>query len=210
MQKPFTRLHKRIASTFDILIAIYFTAVRSYIDLMNKHDEVTHWLEKYPGYKLGYKIIAHDKHRPVIVLVHGLASNHTRWPEFIANTTLLDRFNCLRVDLMGHGLSLQRQRVRSAILCRRKAGKDSRPTKRIIWRSIAPAASSSEALTRRGGKMQCAERSREEAVSGHHDGRVRVSSRRGLVLALDQWPGSGQPVVRYSRSDKLFFIPHPL
>lgn len=82
-----------------------------YIFVMNVHDENTHWLEKCPGYKLGYKIIAHDKHLPVIVLVHGLASNHTRWSEFITNTTLLDHFNIIRVDIMGHGLSLQRRRV---------------------------------------------------------------------------------------------------
>lgn len=78
---------------------------------MSNHEEVTRWLEKQPGYKLGYKVIAHDRNLPVIVLVHGLASNHTRWSEFVANTTLPDRFNCLRVDLMGHGLSLQRRRV---------------------------------------------------------------------------------------------------
>jgi len=78
---------------------------------MNMHDESTHRLEKSPGYILGYKVIAHDKHRPVIVLIHGLASNHTRWTEFVTNTTLLRHFNLIRIDLMGHGLSLQRRRV---------------------------------------------------------------------------------------------------
>ena len=78
---------------------------------MTDHEEVTKWFEKYSGYKLGYKLIEHDKNRPVIIFIHGLGSNHTRWSEFIASTSLIQHFNLLRVDLMGHGLSLQRRRV---------------------------------------------------------------------------------------------------
>ncbi len=78
---------------------------------MTDHEEVTKWFEKYPGYTLGYKLIERDKNKPVIIFIHGLASNHTRWSEFIANTSLGEHFNLLRIDLMGHGLSLQRRRV---------------------------------------------------------------------------------------------------
>jgi len=78
---------------------------------MTEHDEVTKSFEKYPGYKLGYKLIGHDQNKPVIVFIHGLGSNHTRWSEFFANTTLKYHYNLLRIDLMGHGLSLQRRRV---------------------------------------------------------------------------------------------------
>lgn len=78
---------------------------------MTGQEEVIQWFEKYPGYKLGYKLIKHDKNKPVIVFIHGLGSNHTRWSEFIANTSLVQYFNLLRVDLMGHGLSSQRRRV---------------------------------------------------------------------------------------------------
>lgn len=78
---------------------------------MTDHNEVTKSFEKYPGYKLGYKLIAHDKNKPVIIFIHGLGSNHTRWSEFIAHTSLIQHFNLLRVDLMGHGLSLQCRRV---------------------------------------------------------------------------------------------------
>jgi len=78
---------------------------------MTDYDEVIKSFEKYPGYKLGYKLIGHDKNKPVIVFIHGLGSNHTRWSEFFANTSLNHHFNLLRVDLMGHGLSLQRRRV---------------------------------------------------------------------------------------------------
>ena len=78
---------------------------------MSIPEEVTHYLENKPGYRLAYKAIIKDRSRPLIVLIHGLASNHTRWSEFLENTELLDRFNFLRIDLMGHGLSLQRRRV---------------------------------------------------------------------------------------------------
>jgi len=75
---------------------------------MSIPEETTRYVEKYPDYRLGYQAIVKDRSRPLIVLIHGLASNHTRWSEFMQNTVLLDRFNFLRIDLMGHGLSLQR------------------------------------------------------------------------------------------------------
>ena len=78
---------------------------------MTVHNEVTKSFVKYPGYKLGYKLIELDRNRPVVVFIHGLGSNHTRWSEFFANTSLKRYFSLLRVDLMGHGLSLQRHRV---------------------------------------------------------------------------------------------------
>lgn len=45
----------------------------------------------------------------VIVLVHGLASNYTRWSEFIETTGLRRRWNILAPDLRGHGDSLSRE-----------------------------------------------------------------------------------------------------
>jgi pimeloyl-ACP methyl ester carboxylesterase len=38
-----------------------------------------------------------------VVLLHGLASNLTRWSEFVEHTALADRWDLLRVDLRGHG-----------------------------------------------------------------------------------------------------------
>lgn len=43
--------------------------------------------------------------RGVIVLIHGLASNLTRWAEFIEHTTLAGEWDILRLDLRGHGES---------------------------------------------------------------------------------------------------------
>lgn len=41
-----------------------------------------------------------------LVMIHGLASNHTRWSEFVTHTVLSETMNLLRIDLRGHGLSM--------------------------------------------------------------------------------------------------------
>jgi esterase len=53
----------------------------------------------------------------VLVLLHGLASNHTRWSEFLANTRLKESWNILRVDLRGHGASQPRGRIDTDVWC---------------------------------------------------------------------------------------------
>ena len=66
---------------------------------------------------------------PAIVLLHGLASNRTRWAEFVETTTLTRHYDVLRVDLRGHGdtvangpLSLERwSDDLAALLAARKA-----------------------------------------------------------------------------------------
>jgi pimeloyl-ACP methyl ester carboxylesterase len=40
-----------------------------------------------------------------VLLLHGLASNRTRWAEFAETTTLTRQHDVLRVDLLGHGES---------------------------------------------------------------------------------------------------------
>lgn len=47
----------------------------------------------------------------VLVLLHGMASNMTRWEEFAELTALRDTWDVLRVDLRGHGESLTREAV---------------------------------------------------------------------------------------------------
>jgi len=49
--------------------------------------------------------------RPAIVLLHGLASNRTRWAEFVETTSLTRDFDVLRVDLRGHGDSVATGRL---------------------------------------------------------------------------------------------------
>jgi pimeloyl-ACP methyl ester carboxylesterase len=46
-----------------------------------------------------------------VLLIHGLASNRTRFAEFVEHTTLAARHALIRVDLRGHGGSITRQRI---------------------------------------------------------------------------------------------------
>lgn len=60
------------------------------------------------GFNFAYWIdrVAGAKH--TLVMIHGLASNHTRWSEFSEGTSLRQRWNLLRLDLRGHGDSMYR------------------------------------------------------------------------------------------------------
>ena len=49
--------------------------------------------------------------QPPLVLIHGAASNMTRWTEFVEETRLCETHDILRVDLRGHGQSLYRGRI---------------------------------------------------------------------------------------------------
>ena len=57
---------------------------------------------------IAYRITRSQEPRGTVVLLHGLASNLTRWSEFVERTTLTDRWNLIRVDLRGHGESPMR------------------------------------------------------------------------------------------------------
>lgn len=48
---------------------------------------------------------------PPLVLIHGAASNLTRWSEFVDNTRLKATRDILRLDLRGHGQSLYRGKL---------------------------------------------------------------------------------------------------
>lgn len=47
----------------------------------------------------------------VVVLIHGMASNMTRWSEFVDHTRLKEHWDILRIDLRGHGESFSRTRI---------------------------------------------------------------------------------------------------
>ncbi|MBX3635174.1 MAG: alpha/beta hydrolase [Rubrivivax sp.] len=53
---------------------------------------------------------ARDAGAPVLLL-HGLASNATRFAEFVEHTTLVQRHKLIRVDLRGHGRAITRRRT---------------------------------------------------------------------------------------------------
>ena len=52
------------------------------------------------------------------MLVHGLASNRTRWSEFVRTTRLREGWDLLRLDLRGFGASLYRGPVGLSVWCR--------------------------------------------------------------------------------------------
>jgi pimeloyl-ACP methyl ester carboxylesterase len=60
------------------------------------------------GVALHYRLLRSGADRAPLVLLHGVASNLTRWSEFVEHTTLKASRDLLRVDLRGHGESLTR------------------------------------------------------------------------------------------------------
>lgn len=55
---------------------------------------------------LVYDQLGASDSRHTLILLHGLASNATRWHEFMQQTRLTEQFDLLAMDLRGHGRSL--------------------------------------------------------------------------------------------------------
>ena len=53
----------------------------------------------------------HQEKDTAIILIHGLASNYTRWSEFIEQTTLGKYWGIIAPDMRGHGDSMTRERI---------------------------------------------------------------------------------------------------
>lgn len=71
------------------------------------------------GITLGYRLWRQDAApRRTIVLLHGMASNMTRWSEFIEQTTLKENWDILCPDLRGHGRSFTRDGLDMDSWCR--------------------------------------------------------------------------------------------
>jgi pimeloyl-ACP methyl ester carboxylesterase len=52
-----------------------------------------------------------------LLLIHGAASNHTRWSEFVDNTTLTGAWNVIFPDMRGNGASMTRGRLGIPVWC---------------------------------------------------------------------------------------------
>ena len=82
-------------------------------------DETLHLLARPDGVRIAYRRTA--ARRPAgkapVLLLHGLASNTTRWSEFIERTTLAEERDVIRVDLRGHGDSPTRGRISLELWC---------------------------------------------------------------------------------------------
>lgn len=63
------------------------------------------------GATLGYRLWQPGAPRRLMILIHGLASNLSRWWDFAATTRLRATWDILRLDLRGHAGSLYRGRI---------------------------------------------------------------------------------------------------
>jgi pimeloyl-ACP methyl ester carboxylesterase len=71
------------------------------------------------GATLGYRLFrGAAAPRRLIVLLHGVASNISRWSEFVEHTSLKETWDLLRLDLRGHGESFSRGKLGLEIWCR--------------------------------------------------------------------------------------------
>jgi pimeloyl-ACP methyl ester carboxylesterase len=70
------------------------------------------------GVTLLYRLWRPARPRRLIVLIHGLASNLTRWTDFVSTTALRDSWDLLRLDLRGFGGSVVHDRTDVAMWCR--------------------------------------------------------------------------------------------
>jgi esterase len=65
----------------------------------------------YDGARLSYWMSRVEGAKQTLVMLHGVASNHTRWSEFVGGTALTPSWNLLRLDLRGHGDSMYHGRI---------------------------------------------------------------------------------------------------
>jgi pimeloyl-ACP methyl ester carboxylesterase len=81
-------------------------------------DTMRH-LETADGVKLYYWVQRCEiKSAPAVLLIHGAASNHTRWSEFTRSTSLRKRFDMVRPDMRGNARSMCRGKLDLGIWCR--------------------------------------------------------------------------------------------
>jgi pimeloyl-ACP methyl ester carboxylesterase len=63
------------------------------------------------GATIAYRILREAAPRRLLILIHGMASNMTRWSEFVEQTSLRGSWDLLRIDLRGNGRSIFRGRI---------------------------------------------------------------------------------------------------
>jgi esterase len=65
----------------------------------------------HEGARLSYWLSRVKGAKRTLVMLHGVASNHSRWSEFVSSTALTSNWNLLRLDLRGHGDSMFHGRI---------------------------------------------------------------------------------------------------
>lgn len=74
--------------------------------------DTAHTFRASDGVTIAYRIArAGASPAPLLILIHGLASNVSRWAEFVEHTRLRGNWDLLRLDLRGHGGSFTRRGI---------------------------------------------------------------------------------------------------
>ena len=75
---------------------------------MSSFQDIRQTLVHVDGVRIAYWQHRAPEARGVLLFIHGVASNHTRFSEFLKHTALIHTWDTLRLDLRGHGLSVDR------------------------------------------------------------------------------------------------------
>jgi len=78
---------------------------------VNKNEVITYNVSQYEDRTSDFQSST------AILFIHGLASNMTRWTEFIENTVLSTKVDLVRLDLRGHGKSMSYSRISTEKWC---------------------------------------------------------------------------------------------
>jgi len=79
--------------------------------------ETSRTLTLRDGATIAYRIFHGSAPRQVVVLIHGMASNLTRWSEFVEESSLRDSRDIVRIDLRGNGKSVFRGTITMETWC---------------------------------------------------------------------------------------------
>jgi pimeloyl-ACP methyl ester carboxylesterase len=81
------------------------------VDFISLATETARQLVRPDGCVVSYWLTPNERRERAAVLLHGLASNHSRFDEFAQATTLTDSWTLVQPDLRGQGLSRWRGRL---------------------------------------------------------------------------------------------------
>lgn len=80
---------------------------REYRHITAEGAEVRYWVQR-----------CESGPAPAVLLIHGAASNHTRWSEFTRRTSLSGRYDLVRPDMRGNARSMWRGKLDLNVWCR--------------------------------------------------------------------------------------------
>lgn len=122
MPRPLFRISVTAARDAARKLARYHAVVvcTAEADASSEPPDVACALRRPDGSALAYRISRARSGAPagMLLLLHGLASNLTRWTEFVEQTTLRPTWDIVRVDLRGHGGSFTRGPIGIEHWCR--------------------------------------------------------------------------------------------